>query len=48
MAILWVLNLSDGKHSVLDIAEISGYDSAVIEAVADLLVKHQLLKEVPR
>jgi aminopeptidase-like protein len=46
MAILWVLNLSDGKHSLVDIAEISGYECSLITRVADLLVEHQLLKEV--
>ena len=45
MAILWVLNLSDGAHSLLDIARKSGYDFAVIQATADVLVKHELLKE---
>jgi aminopeptidase-like protein len=48
MAILWILNLSDGSRSVLDIAEISGYECAVIKSIANLLVKHELLKEVPQ
>jgi aminopeptidase-like protein len=46
MAILWVLNQSDGEHSLLDIAEISGCEYALISRAADLLVKHRLLKEV--
>lgn len=45
MAMLWVLNLSDGKHSLLDIAEQSGYDFDSIKNAADLLVQHELLKE---
>jgi aminopeptidase-like protein len=47
-AMLWVLNLSDGEHSLLDIAERSGTDFAAIAAAADLLEAHELLAEVPR
>lgn len=47
MAILWVLNLSDGHHSLLDIAERSGYNFESIKKAACLLVEHQLLKETP-
>jgi aminopeptidase-like protein len=43
MALLWVLNLSDGSHSLLDIADKSGYDFDAIRRAADLLVEHQLL-----
>lgn len=45
-AMLWVLNLSDGKHSLLDIAERSGLSFDAIHAAADALVEHQLLKDV--
>ncbi|HEY7670149.1 MAG TPA: DUF4910 domain-containing protein [Hyphomicrobium sp.] len=34
MAMLWVLNLSDGRHSLLDIAERSGLAFAAINAAA--------------
>jgi aminopeptidase-like protein len=47
-AMLWVLNLSDGEHSLLDIAERAGIDFAAIAAAADLLEAHALLAEVPR
>jgi aminopeptidase-like protein len=37
MALLWVLNLADGRHSLLDIAERSGLDFGLIAAAADRL-----------
>ena len=37
MALLWVLNLSDGRHSLLDIAERSGLGFAAIADAADAL-----------
>jgi aminopeptidase-like protein len=45
MAMLWVLNLSDGSHSLLDIAERSGLDFDAIEFSARALQEHGLLKE---
>ena len=48
MTLLWVLNLSDGSHSLLDIAERSGtrFEAVVAAAnalqVAGLLADHQL------
>ncbi len=45
MAMLWVLNLSDGGHSLLDIAERSGLDFDAIEFGARTLREHGLLKE---
>jgi aminopeptidase-like protein len=45
MAMLWVLNLSDGFHNVLDIAEKSGYDVGVIQTAAELLLQCDLIKE---
>jgi aminopeptidase-like protein len=42
---LWVLNLSDGKHSLLDIAERSGLEFETILAASDVLRDHGLLKE---
>jgi aminopeptidase-like protein len=43
MAMLWVLNFSDGDHSVLDIARRSGLDAAVISDAAVTLLEHDLL-----
>jgi len=44
LALLWVLNLSDGKHSLLDIAERSGYAFDIVKRAADTLLDHRLLK----
>ena len=43
MAMLWVLNLADGEHSLADIATRSGIDLARIEEVAGLLLEHELI-----
>ena len=43
MAMLWVLNLSDGQHSLLDIAERSGLNFETIQKAASDLQHHQLL-----
>jgi aminopeptidase-like protein len=45
MALLWVLSLSDGTHSLLDIAERSGLPFDAIWNAAEVLHKHDLLKE---
>lgn len=45
LAMLWVLNLSDGGHSLLDIAEQSGLEFNFIKEAADALVKHDLLQQ---
>ena len=45
MAFLWVLNLSDGEHSLLDIAERSGMPFRTIREAALLLQKSGLLVE---
>lgn len=45
LAMLWVLNLSDGNHTLLDIAERSGLSFEIVHNAADLLVDHDLLKE---
>jgi aminopeptidase-like protein len=42
-AMLWVLNLSDGRHSLLDIARRAKMSFAAIRTAADLLAKHGLL-----
>jgi aminopeptidase-like protein len=44
---LWVLNLSDGEHSLLDIAERSGLPFRAIFDAADLLAQNGLLAVVP-
>jgi len=46
MALLWVLNQSDGKHSLLDIADRSGYPFESIREAASLLLEHRLLREL--
>ena len=43
---LWVLNFSDGEHSLLDIAERSGVPFAAIRQAADLLEEAGLLVAV--
>ncbi len=47
LAMLWILNLSDGTHSLLDIADRSGIKFGVIRDAASLLEEHGLLKERP-
>ena len=44
---LWVLNLSDGEHSLLDIAERSGLPFSVISDAAEVLREGGLLAPVP-
>jgi len=48
MAMLWVLNFSDGQHSLLDIAERSGYSFQLLAEVARTLQSHSLLQEETR
>lgn len=45
MALLWVLNLSDGDHTLLDISERSNIRFSAIKEAADLLFKKGLLRE---
>jgi aminopeptidase-like protein len=44
MALLWLLNLSDGNQSLLDIADRAGLGFAPIRRAADVLVECGLLK----
>lgn len=44
-ALLWVLNQSDGEHSLLDIAEHSGLSFATLRQAAETLRQHDLLAE---
>lgn len=46
MAMLWTLNLSDGSHSLLDIAERAGLPFPVIQDAAEALARHGLLKAI--
>ena len=44
-AILWVLNLSDGTHSLLEIADRSAIPFWLVAEAADTLQEHGLLAE---
>ncbi len=46
-AVLWALNLSDGSHSLLDVAERSGLPFGAVRQAADRLIEAGLLA-VPR
>jgi len=46
-AVLWVLNMSDGQHSLLDIAERADMSFDIVRQAGDLLLAHQLLIELP-
>jgi aminopeptidase-like protein len=42
--LLWVLNLSDGVHDLLSIAQQAGRPFTAIQQAADLLLQHELLR----
>jgi aminopeptidase-like protein len=44
MAMLWLLNSSDGEHTLLDIAERSNLPFSLISNAADVLEEHDLLR----
>ena len=46
LAVLWVLNLSDGRHSLLDIARRSGLPFAAIRLAADALIEVRLIDDI--
>jgi aminopeptidase-like protein len=46
LAMLWVLNLSDGSNSLLDIAERAGLDFDLVARAAALLLEHDLLGDM--
>lgn len=46
LALFWVLNLSDGKNSLLDIAERSGLPFDMIKRAADALINSNLIQEL--
>ena len=45
LAMLWVLNLSDGRHTLLDIAERAGMPYKVLVTAAEMLMQNGLLEE---
>ncbi len=45
-ALLWTLNLSDGRHSILDIAERSGQPYEALHTATELLVEAGVLEPV--
>jgi aminopeptidase-like protein len=45
LAMLWVLNFSDGAHTILDIANRSGVAFDTLQRAAQVLLQHGLLKE---
>jgi aminopeptidase-like protein len=45
LALLWVLNLSDGAYSLLNIAERSRLPFHMIQAAADALIEKELVRE---
>lgn len=45
LALLWVLNLSDGMHTLLDISQRSSIPFGIIAEAAAKLEKHKLIKE---
>ena len=47
LALLWVLNLSDGTHALKDIAQLAKLDIDLIEHAAQLLLEHDLLESSP-
>jgi len=46
LAMLWVLNQSDGTHTLLDIAERAGMKFHLIDDAAEILHRHGLLERV--
>jgi len=45
LAMLWVLNQSDGRHTLLDIADRAGMRFDLMASTAEVLEDHGLLKE---
>jgi aminopeptidase-like protein len=46
LAMLWVLNFSDGSHSLLDIADRSNLRFDLIVSAAEMLLRKGLLREL--
>ncbi|MFH1846216.1 MAG: DUF4910 domain-containing protein [Candidatus Omnitrophota bacterium] len=47
-ALLWVLNLSDGSNSILDIAVRSGIDFIKVKEASDILYEKKLLEKISK
>ncbi|HSW15880.1 MAG TPA: winged helix-turn-helix domain-containing protein, partial [Ramlibacter sp.] len=47
MALLWVMNLSDGGATLLDIAERAQTPFDLVEQAAQMLLRHDLLAPAP-
>jgi aminopeptidase-like protein len=45
LAMLWVLNLADGRHTLLDMADRAGMDFRMLKNIANDLIKAGLLKK---
>jgi len=45
LALLWILSLSDGSHSLLDIAERSGFAMETLRDVAEILLQCGVIEE---
>jgi aminopeptidase-like protein len=45
--LLWVLNLADGRHTLLDVAERSGLPFERLREAAQVLSEHELVEEIP-
>ncbi|MDO9443060.1 MAG: DUF4910 domain-containing protein, partial [Beijerinckiaceae bacterium] len=48
LALLWVLNLADGRHTLLDMAERAQMSFGEIKAAADLVAEAGLILEAAR
>ncbi|MFN8445479.1 MAG: DUF4910 domain-containing protein [Caldilineaceae bacterium] len=46
LAMLWLLNYSDGEHTLGEIAQLSSFDLTLLHSIAQTLVEHQLLKQI--
>jgi aminopeptidase-like protein len=46
-ALLWVLNLADGEHSLLDIADRAGIAFGLVREAADVLLEADLVRVAP-
>jgi aminopeptidase-like protein len=47
MAMLWVLQLADGAHSLLEVAERAALPFELVQGAAELLCTLELLEEAP-
>ncbi len=46
IAMFWILNFSDGEHDLLDVAERASLPFCLIKDVSDVLLQHELLKQI--